>query len=385
MTTTSKEEEKKKTSQKGEVKATRNTKSAKQKEAIKEEKEAKTANEKKNSVAKKNETSTPKSKPANEKSTTKAKSEKPKNPPKKNVKKEEKMDEAKNIQLLGFNDLSLNTYLYDNVEKPKAVVLIIHGMQEHCLRYESFAKFLNTNGYVVVASDLRGHGKTAPSPEKRGFGDKDIFSETVQDQLIILSEISANYNLPIYVFGHSYGSMLTQVLVQQTHLVSKAVICGTANGSSALMKAGGLVASLLSPFKNKESGGGLIETLCIKSYGKKFDRGNWLSRDEKVFDSYIADPMCGGSFPFSFYKSMIKNMNKANKSIEKVGNKKLFLIAGNCDPVGANGKQVESLYKTYLKHNIDAKIKIYDGARHELLNETNKEEVYKDVVDFFEN
>ncbi|MBP3619068.1 MAG: alpha/beta fold hydrolase [Clostridia bacterium] len=288
-----------------------------------------------------------------------------------------------NIKIAGYKGLPLNVYVYDNVEKPKAVVLIIHGMQEHAMRYQSFAEELNKNNFIAIASDLRGHGKTAPSIDKRGFGEKDIFTETIADQKCLLEAIEKTFGLPIYVFGHSYGSMLTQVLVQQTHLVEKAVICGTANGSSALMKAGGMVASLLSPFKGKESGGGLIEKVCIKSYGKKFENGNWLTRDEKVFEQYSSDPYCGGSFPFSFYKSMIKNMNKANKGIEKIGNKKLFLIAGDKDPVGSNGKQVKQLYKLYLKKNVDASIKIYPDCRHELLNEINKNEIIKDVVDFF--
>lgn len=296
-----------------------------------------------------------------------------------------KEEVVKHLQIYGFNNLPLAVNLYDDVENPVAVVLVIHGMQEHSGRYDAFAKHLNKNGFIVVTSDLRGHGLTAENAQKRGFGEKDIFTETIADQLNILAWISENSNLPIYVFGHSYGSMLTQVLVQQTPLIEKAVICGTANGGSALMRAGGMVASMLSPFKSKESSGGLIEKLCIKSYGKKFEKGNWLTRDEKVFEAYLSDPLCGGSFPFSFYKSMIKNMNKANDNMSKIGKKKLFLIAGDHDPVGANGKQVEKLFKLYLKNNVDAKLKIYENCRHELLNETNKEEVYADVIDFFKN
>ena len=141
----------------------------------------------------------------------------------------------------------------------------------------------------------------------------------------------------------------------------------------------------MAPFKRQDSEGGLIEKMCIKSYGKKFARGNWLTRDERIFDEYQQDEYCGGSFPFSFYKNMIKNMNKANKNISKIGLKKVFLIAWNKDPVGENSKQVKKLYKIYLKNNIDAKIKIYQDARHELLNEINRDEVYADIVNFFNN
>ena len=295
----------------------------------------------------------------------------------------EKAYEPKNLRILGFHDLALNTYIFDNVKNPKAVVVVVHGMQEHCQRYKDFANFLNKNGFIAICSDLRGHGQTAESKEKLGFGEKDIFNETISDQIKIIDWAKKTYNLPIYLFGHSYGSMLGQVLIQKCPLIEKAVLCGTTNGSSFIMKMGGMLASFLSIFKKDASKGGLIEKACISSYGKGFERGNWLSRDEKNFDRYIADEYCGGSFPFGFYKSMIKNMNKANRGIERIGDKKVFLIAGNQDPVGEKSKQVKKLYQKYLKNNIDAQIKIYDGARHELLNETNKNEVYEDVLNFY--
>ena len=304
---------------------------------------------------------------------------------KKSPKKQPKVviKEPKNIKILGYNDLELNTYVYDNVENPKAVVIIIHGMQEHCLRYRNFAEYLNKNGYLVIASDLRGHGHTAIDKQHLGFGERDIFKETLQDQLNIIAYANEIYNLPIYIFGHSYGSMLSQVLIQMTPLVEKCVLCGTANGGSGIMKLGNTAVKCLAPFKNKNTRGGLVESMCIKSYGKKFKNGNWLTRDEKVFEDYQKDEYCGGSFPFSFYYSILTNMHKANGGISKIGSKKIFLIAGDNDPVGSCGKQVNSLYKLYLKNNIDAKMKLYKGARHELLNETNKEEVYKDIVDFY--
>lgn len=303
----------------------------------------------------------------------------------KNAKNLQEKSEFKQISVLGFHDLPLCTYLLDEVENPKAVVVVVHGMQEHCLRYLPFAEFLNKNGYIVVLSDLRGHGKTMRSKDEYGKGEKDIFAETVQDQLRLIDFAHKKYGLPIYVFGHSYGSMLTQRLVQLSPLIEKAVICGTTNGSCTLFALASGLVSILAPFNRKDKRGGIAEKLCIKSYGKKFERGNWLTRDEAVFDKYLADEFCGGSFPFSFYHNMVKNMRKMNAGIQKIGNKKLFLIAGQCDPVGENGKQVKKLHKIYLKNNIDAKLKIYEGARHELLNEINKNEVFEDVLKFFEN
>lgn len=298
-------------------------------------------------------------------------------------KKSAKTFEPKNIKILGFHDLELNTYLYENVENPKAVVIIVHGMQEHCLRYKNFAQFLNKNGFLVITSDLRGHGKTAISKDKLGFGEKDIFNETLQDQLNIISFAKEKYNLPIYLLGHSYGSMLTQNLVQRTSLVEKAVISGTTNGSCLAMKLGNVVATLLTPFKTENSMGGFIEKMCIKSYGRGFERGNWLTKDEKIYDEYLSDEYCGGSFPFSFYKSLFKAMTKANSGINKIGNKKLMLIVGDKDPLSSGGKHVKKLFKIYLHNNVNTKLKIYENDRHELLNETDRVTIYQDIVNFY--
>lgn len=300
-------------------------------------------------------------------------------------KSENQATSSTNIKILGFHDLSLNVTVYDQVEDAKAVVVVVHGMMEHSGRYESFAKFLNKNNYIVITSDLRGHGKTATSKERLGFGEKDIYNETLMDLQNIIVFAQEVFRLPIYIFGHSYGSFLSQRLIQVCPSIEKCVLCGTSNGSCAIMKLGGFVCSLLSPFKGKNGKGGMIEKMCIKAYGRKFKNGNWLTRDEKVFEEYQKDEYCGGSFPFSFYKSMIKNSNNANSGICKIGQKKLFLIVGSADPLSSGGKHVAKLHKIYLKHNVNAKLKIYEGARHELLNETNKNEVYKDVINFYDN
>lgn len=288
------------------------------------------------------------------------------------------------LEVEGYHHLKLHTYVYDNVENPKAIVLIVHGMMEHAGRYYNFAKFLNENGYIVIANDLRGHGHSAID-KKYGYGEKDIFFESVQDEIIILEKIKDAYELPVYLFGHSYGSMLSQAIIQNTNVVEKCVLCGTANGSSAIMKSGSGLAKFLSFFKNEKSDGGFIEKMCIKNYGKKFEHHNWLTRDDAVFEAYCKDEFCGGSFPFSFYKSMLSNMSKMNSGVNKIGRKKVFIIAGACDPVGSKGKQIISLNKYYLKNNIDSRCKIYPDCRHELLNELNKEEVYNDILEFYNN
>ena len=382
-----------KTKKKSAVKEEKETKTAKASKTV-TKKETKSEAEKDVKVEKAEKVTKPKKEEVKEKvkkeakktkkTSTKSEKSDKKTAEKKTTKKEEKVKEEPYdiLDIEGYHHLKLYSYVYDKIKNPKAVVLIVHGMMEHAFRYDNFARFLNDNGYYVIANDLRGHGHTAVD-KKFGMGEKDIFQETVQDEIVMLEKIKDAYNLPVYLFGHSYGSMISQAIIQNTDIVEKCVLCGTANGSSGIMKMGGSFTKFLSLFKGDTAKAGVVENMCIKNYGKKFENGNWLTRDENVFKAYQEDEFCGGTFPFGFYKSMLTNMKKINAGINKIGNKKIFLIAGEKDPVGSCGKQVVALNKRYLSNNIDSRVKIYPECRHELINELNKEEVYNDILDFF--
>ena len=374
-----KEEKETKTAKASKTVAKKETKSEVEKD-VKVEKAEKVTKLKKEEVKEKVKKEAKKTK----KTSTKSEKSDKKTAEKKTTKKEEKVKEEPYdiLDIEGYHHLKLYSYVYDKIKNPKAVVLIVHGMMEHAFRYDNFARFLNDNGYYVIANDLRGHGHTAVD-KKFGMGEKDIFQETVQDEIVMLEKIKDAYNLPVYLFGHSYGSMISQAIIQNTDIVEKCVLCGTANGSSGIMKMGGSFTKFLSLFKGDTAKAGVVENMCIKNYGKKFENGNWLTRDENVFKAYQEDEFCGGTFPFGFYKSMLTNMKKINAGINKIGNKKIFLIAGEKDPVGSCGKQVVALNKRYLSNNIDSRVKIYPECRHELINELNKEEVYNDILDFF--
>lgn len=292
----------------------------------------------------------------------------------------------KNIKIKGFHDLELNAYLYEPKSEAKAIIQIIHGMQEHGARYNDFANFLMENGYIVLVSDLRGHGSSLLGENKYGYGEADFYNEVVEDQKIIAAYLKDTYNLPLYIFGHSFGSFVTQKLAQVLHIADKFIIAGTTDGDKFLYKLGNSVASLYVSFGKSDDLATSIENLSINSLGKKYENGNWLTRDPKVFEAYKADPLCGRSFPVSFYKSMFSNLTHLNQGIKNIPKTaKLFLIAGTADPVGSCGKYVSSLYNKYAKAGVNVKIKLYPDARHELINETNKDEVYKDILEFYES
>lgn len=293
----------------------------------------------------------------------------------------------KNIKINGYNNLPLNVYLFDEVKNPRASIIVIHGMQEHAKRYFDFAEFLQKNGFVVLLSDLRGHGFTATSKEDFGKGQgDDIFAEIIEDQKILCAYLENQYNLPLYLFGHSFGSFVSQKLIQVYPNIKKAVICGTTNGSNATIFFGKVLAGLLMGIGQKNNHNSLVQKVSLDSYGKKFEDKNWLTRDTKVWEEYKKDELCGVPFPLSFYYSMLKNLNKINRGIKKLDkNKPIMFICGSDDPVGGYSKQVTRLYKKYKKKGLNASLKIYPQARHELINEINKEEVYNDILNFYNN
>ena len=118
---------------------------------------------------------------------------------------------------------------------------------------------------------------------------------------------------------------------------------------------------------HEEENATAVENLSFKSYAKKFKGGNWLSRDESVMKKYNEDELCGGSFPYSFYKSLFSNLRNCNKGIGEIPkDKSIFLIAGTKDPVSQGAKQVKQLYKKYKKSGLNVQMKLYKNARHEL-------------------
>ena len=184
----------------------------------------------------------------------------------------------KTINLQGYNNFELVGYLWDKVDKPKGVVQIIHGMQEHARRYSDLAKFLNNNGYIVFASDLRGHGQTALKNNMAfGYSNGDIFLEIVKDQMLITDYLTKKYKLPVSILGHSFGSFIAQrYMIENGFKVKNVILSGSTYTNSIQYKAGYLISSIQKFFGLKKKPAKLIEKMSIKGYGKNltFKRRN---------------------------------------------------------------------------------------------------------------
>lgn len=290
----------------------------------------------------------------------------------------------KTLNIEGHNNFKLFGYIWDKVDNPTGVVQIIHGMQEHALRYDKFAKYLNTKGLIVFASDLRGHGQTALLNNLPfGYSDGDIFMEIVYDQIKITDLLLEKYKLPISIFGHSFGSFIAQrYMVENGFKIKNVILCGSTYTNSIIYKLGYEVAKICRLFKGKKAPAKLIEKMSIKGYGKHYENGNWLSRDNKVWEKYLNDDLCGKTFPVNFYYSFFKNARKNYKELKNIPYfLPILIISGSDDPVpGKHG--IIDLFFTYGKAKKKVFFKSYIDDRHELLNELDKENVYTDVSNF---
>lgn len=275
--------------------------------------------------------------------------------------------------------------------EPKAVLQIAHGMVEHIERYDEFATYLAENGIYVTGHSHLGHGKSMVSKEKMGYFANPNGNECVVGDIHKLRELTQENcpNVPYFIMGHSMGSFLTrQYLGMHGEGLSGAIIMGTGEQPDAILFGGKLVCKVIAAFKGWEHRSDFVNGLVIGGFEKEMGKG-WLSKNEENVKKYAEDPLSGFVFTLNAFYHMFNGMSKMNAQ-EKSGNfpKELpiFFVAGSEDPVGSHGKGVETVYNRYVEMGAkNAKIKLYEGDRHEILNELDREVVYKDILGWIQN
>jgi alpha-beta hydrolase superfamily lysophospholipase len=305
------------------------------------------------------------------------------------------------IEKMKKNELKLNTsdgiqltgdrYLPEN--QPKALVVIVHGMAEHCARYADFSEYLTTHQFGVYTYDQRGHGRTAGSVENLGFfAKKDGWQKVVDDvKLVVEAAKSENPTIPVFVLGHSMGSFISRRFAEQYgNLIAGLILSGTAGGAGLLGKLGIGLTSFIKVYKKGISPSKLLDKMSFGDFNKSFKPNrtlfDWLSRDEKTVDSYIADPFCGTVFTIGFFNDLLKGLEGVNTNAHAQAVRKdlpVYLFSGDKDPVSRNAKQIPIVYEMYKNAGIkDITMKIYRDGRHESLNEINRAEVYADTLNW---
>ena len=272
----------------------------------------------------------------------------------------------------------------------KGILQIVHGIAEFVERYDDFANYLNTLGYLVVAEDHMGHGKSIGEGSIQGYFHGGWFA-AVEDTCRLMKDTMAEYpGVPYVLFGHSMGSFMARTILAKhpDSGITAAVICGTGWQPSAALPVLIKVVEGICKANGEENPSEKLQQMVFGGYNKRIENPrtscDWLTRDEGIVDAYVADPLCGFTPACGLLRDMMKGIHYIQQPKNLKNMKKhlpVFFIAGAEDPVGPYGKGVEKAAQAF-KHAgmINVACKIYPDCRHEILNELNKEEVYRDVA-----
>ncbi|MBY8990913.1 MAG: alpha/beta hydrolase [Candidatus Lokiarchaeota archaeon] len=297
--------------------------------------------------------------------------------------------------------IEIFVYKWEPDTSPKAAIQIVHGLAEHAKRYTRVAEVLCNQGYICYANDQRGHGLTAGDlTEATLEGHAGVLGdngwEGIVDDIHQLSDIikKENPNLPLFLLGHSWGAFLAQDYIQQWGNELKGCILSGTNGKvrGLVIRAGKII--LKGEIKKLAP-----TTPSQKMYDMNFKTNNrdwkkdegatgfeWLSRDKNEVQKYIDDPWCGFVPPASLWLEFLLGFEKIyNSHNEQKIPKELpiHFIAGSLDPIGNKTKGVRAMINRLKKYgNTKVTYKFYEDSRHELFNETNRDDVFRDVIEW---
>ena len=285
--------------------------------------------------------------------------------------------------------------------EPVAVLQIVHGMVEYIERYRPFAEYLNRQGFVVVGHDHIGHGESVANEDEWGImhakHPSDIMVEDIYSHYKMTKE---DYpQIPYFIMGHSMGSYMTRkclcVKAKEMDGLSGAVIMGTGTEAPATINAGLAVINLLAFFRSDNYRSTFVRDMTYSAPYKQYDctgatpDNSWLTKDTEIVKKYYSDPKCTYVFSLGAYRGLVESTKYDNKAENIAKMKKdlpVFFVSGAADPVGNMGKGVQAAYDKFQAAGMqDLSIKLYEGDRHEILNELDRETVYKDIYDWMKS
>jgi alpha-beta hydrolase superfamily lysophospholipase len=274
---------------------------------------------------------------------------------------------------------------------PKAAVQIAHGLAEHAGRYARLAQALTGAGYAVYAGDQRGHGRTVQSPDDLGyFAERDGWRRCLDDLWLVNRRIAADHpGLPLLLIGHSMGSFMAQHFISEHgDALAGVVLSGSDGKPGALAVAGRLIARLERLRLGPRGRSALIHSLAFGVFNRAFaptrTEADWLSRDPAEVDKYIADPLCGfiaATQTWVEFLDALPELASPARLARVPKRLPIHLISGSTDPVSDGTKRLEKLLAAYRTAGLERVThRFYEGARHELFNETNRDEVTGDLL-----
>jgi alpha-beta hydrolase superfamily lysophospholipase len=282
--------------------------------------------------------------------------------------------------------------------KPRAALHIVHGMAEHASRYQRLAEKLCDAGIEVWAADMRGHGKTADlsinDPGRGGLpghcADENGSGRVSADVDLLNAHIRKEQpGIPLILLGHSWGSFIVQNYIENyAGKISACVLSGTRGPDGIKVKIGPPVMALFAAIFGQRKGSPLAKAVADGPYNKPFRPNrtgfDWVSRDEKEVDKYVADPCSGNLCSTGFYRDMIRMLYQIHlpEAMDRIDrNLPIYVFSGSADPVGDMGASPTALVNAYRSMGVkDLEFVLYPDARHETLNETNREEVMESLL-----
>ncbi|MBM4375370.1 MAG: lysophospholipase [Deltaproteobacteria bacterium] len=305
------------------------------------------------------------------------------------------MSEPKTFELTAADGLVLRGYRWEPSDAPRGIVQIAHGMAEHALRYAEVAEFLAARGYLVVAHDHRGHGRSMrPGEEPGHMADEDAFAKAVED-LHRVNRLAAREHpgLGVALVGHSMGSFMSQNLAFAHPEDVVAVVLVASNGRPPLLaQAGRGVARLERARLGRRGRSTLLNKLSFEDFNARFRPNrtafDWISRDEAVVDAYVADPLCGFMVSVQTWVDFLDalpTLTRPDNLARIPKDLPIYAVAGEQDPVGDMGQGVRRLVESYRSAGLRRVTeRLYPGGRHEILKETNRADVLTDLAAWLE-
>lgn len=313
----------------------------------------------------------------------------------------------------GNGDKGASLEEHSSAPPARCILQILHGMAEHIERYRDFAEFCTAQGIIVCGHDHVGHGKSVTGSEQWGHlparGKEVLIEDTHRLRLLVQERYSATSSttgasttaasaasstpLPYFMLGHSMGSfVLRNYLATYADGITAAIISGTGQQPALLSAIGSLIAQLISATKGAEHRSTLLFNLSVGAYSKQIENAatplDWLSTDETIVQQYFADPACGFKFDAGGNHALTQltgAMVKRRAAAAVPANLPLLFIAGSEDPVGEKGAAVQRAVAQYRETgHTNVTLILYEGMRHEVLNEKDRARVYQDVAGWIE-
>ena len=296
----------------------------------------------------------------------------------------------------GSHQAFARLWLPEKSTPPRGVVQIVHGVAEYVERYDHFARYLAVHGFLVCGEDHLGHGKTAAPDGKFGwFAPHGGWELVTADIHSLRQQMGERYpNIPYFLLGHSMGSFLTRTyLCRYPGTVDGAILSGTGQEPPLLVGFGKLLASLIALIFGSDHVSPLVHSLSLGAYNRQFapnrTSADWVSRDEKVVDTYMADPLCQFIPTVGMYRDMLGGLQyiASRRALSQMDpSTPVYLFSGDRDPVGTSGKGVRKVYGFFRDAGTaDLQMKLYPEGRHEMLNELNRDQVYADVLSWLDH